>query len=144
MTYRIGKTSKTLREANRHKILKAIEKNSDITFSELLKKEIVSREPLGRHLRELLKTGFGNVLFFSETKNRVVYRLTEKGKIPLTIEGMIHYLGVVATNTVFAKQLKFKPELDINYEIEAYVNAKSEIPAQKFYEYFREKHPLII
>lgn len=142
MTYRIGKTSKTLREANRHKIVKAIEKNSDITFGELLKKEIVSREPLGRHLRELLKTGIIEKRI-SETKNRAVYRLTEKGKIPLTIEGMIHYLGVVATNTVFAKQLKFKPELDINYEIEAYANAESEIPAQKFYEYFREKHQLI-
>lgn len=130
-----------LREANRHKILKAIKESGSITFSELLNQEIVSREPLNRHLKELLKHKIIEKRF-SETKDRTVYRLTAKGKIPLTIEGMIHHLGLVATHAVFAKKLKIKPELDINAEIEGFVKAKSEISARKFYQYLQKQHPL--
>jgi len=143
MSYRIGKTSKSLREANQHKILKAIEENGNMTFKELLNEEIVSKEPLNRHLKNLLNNNDVEK-YFSKTKNRIAYRLTVKGKIPITIESMIHYLGLVATHVVFAKKLKITPEFDINIEIKNYVRAKSKISPDKFYEYLQEQYPLTI
>lgn len=142
MSYRIGKTSKTLRESNSRKIRKAIYDNVNITFGELLKLKIVSREPLNRHLNKLIHSGEVEK-YFSKTKNRSVYRLTVKAKIPMQIESMIQNLGSVATHTVFARKMKKKPKLDINAEIENYIKAKSRISPKKFYQYLEENYPLI-
>jgi len=142
MTYRIGKTSNTLRESNRRKIKKAINDNANITFGELLDLKIVSREPLNRHLNKLLHSGEVEK-YFNKAKNRLVYRLTVKAKIPMQIESMIQNLGSVATHTVFARKMKKKPKLDINAEIENYIKAKSRISPKKFYQYLEENYPLI-
>lgn len=143
--YRIGKTSRTLRETNQHLILKAIEQHENFTFEELLELAIVSREPLYRHLNNLIKK-HDIEKYFSKTKNRVVYRLTTKGKIPLQIESMIHGLGLLATYTVFAEKGNLEVDFPetLNEAIKSYVKAKSKIPAKTYMEYLKEKYPLEI
>ena len=125
MTYRIGKTSITLRETNRHKILKAIEKHETIIFRELLNLRIVSKGSLNIHLRSLIKSGEVEK-FYNKTKNKLVYRLTKKGAAPLIIEGMIRNLGRVATHYIVRKKLNKPIDIhhDIRNEIKQYLSLK--------------------
>lgn len=132
-----------LRRSNRRRILEAMKKRGEIGFNELLRLEIVSKEPLSRHLKHLLRTKQVEK-HFSKAKNREIYRLTIYGEIPLIVDGMIHYLGTIATHAVFAKKLGVRLEFSINKEIEKYIEAKSEIPPEKFYKYLKDNHPLIV
>ena len=144
VSYRIGKTSAGLRDSNRRKIFKAIEENEEMTFKELLALGIVSREPLNRHLKYLRDT-YQIERHLSKTKNRVVYRLTERSQIALTVEGMINYLGTVAAHNIFEKVLKINREFKIETEIAHYVNGfttKSDIPPEKYYEYLQAQRPV--
>lgn len=143
MSYRIGKTSRILRETNQQLILKAIEQHEDFTFEELLKLGIVSREPLYRHLNNLIKKN-DIAKVFSKTKNRVVYRLTTKGKIPLQIESMIQNLGKIATYMVFAEKGNIKVDFpeSLKESIEGYVTAKSKISAKTYMKYLKKHYPL--
>lgn len=147
MKDRHGLTSEWVRDTNRKKLLKALEKHKEqtkeLTFTELLNLGIVSVGALNTHLKVLLRSNKIEKSY-SKTKDRVVYRLTTKGIKKLQIENMIYNFGLTATYTVFSKKLNIKFEEDINAQIDSYVKAKSKISAKKYMEYLKENYPLEI
>jgi len=140
---RYGLTSKWLGNRNRRKILEALKDNRGLTFTELLNLKIVSVGALNTHLKTLVMNQ-DIEKDFNKTKNQVVYRITEKGIIPLQTESMIHNLGLFATYVVVAKKLNLKEDfLEVLHEsIKNYAETKSKIPAKKYMKYLKENYPL--
>lgn len=141
--YRIGKTSKQLRETNQHKIRKAIEQHENVTFGYLLDFVTISREPLSRHLKALI--GKGEIeKYFNKTQNKIVYRLTEKGIIPLQTESMIQNLGSLATYMVWATKLGIDHDFleQLNNSIQNYIETESKISPKKYMKHLKQKYPL--
>lgn len=131
-----------LRETNRDKILKAIEHHGSMTFSELLKSGIVSREPLSRHLRKLVSA---NVIekHFDKTRNRVVYRLTRRAVAELHAESMIRHIGLDATYHVVRTKLNLPSDFDFNKEINTYLKEELKLPWKELLRYLEENHKFL-
>jgi len=130
------------REINQNKMLKAIEHHGSITFTELLKSGIVSREPLSRHLRKLVSA---NVIekHFDKTRNRVVYRLTRRAVAEFHVEGMIRHVGLYATYHVVRTKLNLPSDFDFNKEINIYLNEELKLPWKELLQYLEKNHKLL-
>lgn len=149
MKYENGLTPKQIQETNRQKILKAFEKpenqTKELTFAELLDLRLVSRGSLNTHLKALIRSNDIEKCY-SKTKDRIAYRLTEKGIIPLTIKSMIQHLGILATYKVWIEKSGMKITLPETLEeaIESYVKADSKISSKIFMEHLKENYFLQI
>ena len=133
-----------VKDENRKLILKALNRES-LTFGELLEMNIVSRTSLSSHLRKLMKSEDIQKTYATEKKRVVVYQICSKAVADLKIEGMIHYLGLVATHQVARTELNRPIEFDINEEMKGYVEAKPEdVSWKELFEVLKEKYPLTI
>jgi len=73
------------------------------------------------------------------------YRITEKGIPEIQIEGMIQYLGTVATHYIIRKKLNLPIEFDISHEIEEYLRQEPKnVTWKQLFDYLEEKYPLIL
>ena len=119
------------------KILDSL-KEEHLTFTMLLAKTKLARSTLSFRLKDLVRSG-------KIEKYYNTYRLAQKGIIEIQIEGMIRYLGLVATHQIVRTKLNLPVEFDINKEIEGYARAQSKrITWKELYEFLQEKYPLTI
>lgn len=126
----------TKKESQR-KIVKALEKEN-LTFKKLLEKAEISRSTLAIHLKELLKNG--KIERFYNT-----YRITRKAVTELQIEGMINYLGTVATHQIVRTKMNLPLQLKIKQEIKNYLKGEPKnVSWKELLEYLEKEHPLII
>ena len=104
------KTPLEIRETNREKILKALEEQRELTFSELLNLQIVSRGALNLHLKALLKKQDIEKRY-SKTKDKIVYCLTNRSESKLYVESEIQALGLIGITYIARRKLN-KPIAD--------------------------------
>ena len=133
-----------VQEENRKLILKALNREN-LTFSELLEMKIVSRTSLSSHLRKLLESGDVEKTYASQKKRIMVYRICSKAVAEIYIEGMIQYLGRVATHQIVRTKLNLPLEHDVNKEMETYMEEKPKnVSWKKLFHFLEEKYQLTI
>ena len=124
------------RESQR-KILDALKKEN-LTFGQLLEEAKISRSTLSIHLKELIRNG--KIERFYNT-----YQITPKAIAEVQIEGMIRYLGTVATHQIVRTKLNLPIEFDIYKEMENYLKEEPRtVSWKKLSDYLEKKHPLTI
>ena len=113
-------------------------KKEHLTFTMLLAETKLARSTLSFRLKELLRNG--KIERYYNT-----YRLAQKGIIETQIEGMIQFLGLVATHQIIRNKLDLPLEFDINEEMEGYSEEKPKnVSWKELFEFLEEKHPLTI
>ena len=124
------------RESQR-KILDALKKEN-LTFGQLLEEAKISRSTLSIHLKELIRNG--RIERFYNT-----YQITQKAFAEVQIEGMIRYLGTVATHQIVRTKLNLPIEFDIYKEMENYLKEEPRtVSWKKLSDYLEKKYPLTI
>lgn len=104
---------KSQKEENRKTILKILARNPS-AFTEILEKSKVSRATLTAHLKQLVKEN-SVVKVFDDTKNRVVYKITEETLIEeLVIDALVTHLGFEITVRLLNARLHGQGELHLD------------------------------
>lgn len=146
ITEALTRHKKQERSYNRRRILETLTALERATFEELKENTEVSRATLSSHLKDLMKSKCVKKVY-DEERGRVVYRITEKALIEeVIVEGLVEYLGVVATHFVLRTKLGLPNPISIEEELENYLKdlGTSEIPPKKLFEALRKKYPLVI
>lgn len=138
---------KSQKEENRKTILRILAKNPS-TFTEIFEKSKVSRATLTAHLKQLLKEK-AVVKVFDNTKNKVVYKITEDTLIEeLVIDALVTQLGFEITSLLLNARLhgQRKLHLDEHFKVDKFIdnfilknfNVKS-VPTEKLLEALKKK-----
>ena len=125
-----------IKKENRKKILRTLTEKGNLPFKALLEETGFARSTLARHLKYLVENG-------KIEKFYNIYKVTKKMVLKTQAEGMIQYLGLVATHQTARTKLKLPVKFDIIKEMEYYMRGEPKnFSWKELLEFLEENYPL--